>query len=183
MKAALYLRVSSGDQNTDNQLPALEAYAASRGYEVTEVCREEASAWKDGHQRELARLLQDIRSGYRHYDAVLVFALDRLSRQGPLTVLTLIDSFKAYGVKVESLNEPFTALPYGFDSVVYSFLAWVAKYESDRKSQNTRAGLDRARAAGKKLGRPIGKKDSKKRRKKRPVVYRREPVSVGTNTQ
>ena len=73
----------------------------------------------------MCRLLSDIRGGRRKYDAVLVFALDRLSRLGPLAVLTLIDTFKSYGVKVESVNEPFTSLPYGFDSVIYSFLAWV----------------------------------------------------------
>ena len=148
MKAACYLRVSTDGQTTDNQLPSIKAYAASRGYELVEIYRENASAWASGHQHELSRLLSDIRGGRRKYDAVLVFALDRLSRLGPLAVLTLIDSFKSYGVKVESVNEPFTSLPYGFDSVIYSFLAWVAKYESDRKSQNTRAGLARARANG-----------------------------------
>jgi DNA invertase Pin-like site-specific DNA recombinase len=41
MKAAAYLRVSSNDQTTDNQLPAIEAYAASRGYELVEIYRGE----------------------------------------------------------------------------------------------------------------------------------------------
>ena len=183
MKAALYLRVSTTDQTTDNQLLALEAEARKRGYEVAAIYRESESAWKSGHQHELSRLLADVRSGQRKYDVVLVFALDRLSRLGPLAVLTLIDSFKAYGVKVESLQEPFTSLPYGFDSVIYSFLAWVAKYESDRKSQNTRAGLVRARAEGKRLGRPPGRKDSKQRRKKRPVVYRYGGVGINTTVE
>lgn len=140
MKTALYLRVSTESQTTDNQLPALESYAASRGYEITAIYREHESAWKSGHQHELSRLV-------------------------PLAVLTLIDSFKSYGVKVESVQEPFTSLPYGFDSVIYSFLVWVAEYESDRKSQNTRARLDRARAEGKRLSRPPSKKDRKPRRK------------------
>jgi DNA invertase Pin-like site-specific DNA recombinase len=144
---------------------------------------ENESAWKAGHQHELSRLLSDIRGGRRKFDVVLVFALDRLSRLGPLAVLTLIDTFKSYGVKVESVNEPFTSLPYGFDSVIYSFLAWVAKYESDRKSQNTRAGLIRARAEGKRLGRPPGKKDGKPRRKKRPVVFKYGGSSVAAITQ
>lgn len=149
MKAALYLRVSTTTQETDNQLPALQSYCQGKGYEIAETYREEASAWSQGHQKELSRLLDDIRSGRRHYDVLVVWALDRLSRQGPLAVLTLIDSFKSLGVKVESVQEPFTALPYGFDSVIYSFLAWVAKYESDRRSERTLAGLARVKAAGK----------------------------------
>ncbi len=165
MKAALYLRVSTQEQSTDNQLPVLQAYAAGKGYEVAATYAENESAWRNGHQHELAKLLSDIRSGYRHYDILLVWSLDRLSRLGPLAVLTLIDNFKSLGVKVESCQEPFTALPYGFDSVIYSFLAWVARYESDRRSERTLAGLARVKASGVRLGRPPGSKDKDKRKR------------------
>lgn len=143
---ALYLRVSTTEQSTDNQLLALQDYARGRGDDIVATYQENETAWKAGHQRELARLLDDIRSGQRKYDVVLVWALDRLSRQGPLAVLTLIESLKSHGVKVESLQEPFTTLPYGFDSVIYSFLAWVARFESERRSERTLAGLERARS-------------------------------------
>lgn len=172
MKAALYLRVSTTSQEPDNQLPALESYCREHGFEIVGTYTEQASAWSAGHQRELGRLLDDVRSGKRRYEVLLVFALDRLSRQGPAAILNLIAELKNYGVKVISLKEDFTGLPYGFSDVLYSFLAWSAKYESDRKSQNTRAGLERARAAGSILGRPKGKKDTKKRHKKRPVVFK-----------
>ena len=183
MRTAVYLSVSSSEQNSGNQLPGIESKAVELGCEVAEVYRENESAWKNGHQRELGRLLDDIRGGKRKYDILLVWSLDRLSRQGPLAVLTLIDTFKAYGVKVVSVQEPFTSVPYGFGDVIYSFLAWVAKYESDRWSERTKAGLAQAVANGKKLGRPKGSKDSKKRRKKRPVVYRHAPTSVNTSPQ
>lgn len=183
MKAALYLRVSTSEQSTDNQLPALKAYAAKREYDIVATYQENESAWRAGHQAELSRLLDDIRSGKRKYDILLVWSLDRLSRLGPLAVLTLIDTFKNYGVKVESLQEPFTSLPYGFDSVIYSFLAWVAKFESDRRSERTKAGLARALVNGKTLGRPVGKKDSKKRRKKRAVVFKYGGVGVEASPQ
>ena len=45
-------------------------------------------------------------------------------------------------------------------------------FKSDRRSERTKAGLERVKSEGKTLGRPQGSKDSKKRRKKRPVVYR-----------
>ena len=80
-------------------------------------------------------------------------------------MLTLIDGLKACGVKVESVQEPFTSLPYGFSDVIYSFLAWVARYESDRRSERVKAGLARAVKEGRKLGRPKGSKDRKPRRK------------------
>jgi len=172
-KVAIYARVSTEEQSTDNQMLDIERYCDTHGYEVADIYRENESAWKDGHQTELARFISELRGGRRKYEVLVVWALDRLSRQGPLAVLTLIDTLKHYGVKVESVQEPFTSLPYGFDSVIYSFFAWIAKYESDRRSERTRAGLARARASGKTLGRPKGSKDSKPRRKKRPVVLRR----------
>lgn len=181
-KAALYLRVSTEDQTVDNQRPALEVYCQSRGWEIAGTYSENESAWRNGHQAELARLLADLRNG-RRYDVLLVWSLDRLSRLGPLAVLTLIDTLRHYGVKVESVQEPFTNLPYGFDTVVYSFLAWVAKYESDRRSERTRAGLDRVRRQGKVLGRPKGSKDSKPRRKKRSVVLRYGGTGVGSRAE
>ena len=72
MKVALYLRVSTTEQNVDNQLPALEAYADSRGWQIVEVYQENESAWKSGHQKELARLLAEIRRGTRKYDVLLI---------------------------------------------------------------------------------------------------------------
>ncbi len=57
MKAACYLRVSTGQQDVSNQLPAIKAWCESRGYELAEIYAENESAWRVGHQRELARLL------------------------------------------------------------------------------------------------------------------------------
>ncbi len=64
-----------------------------------------------------------------------------------------------------SLKEPFTDLPNGLDSVMYSIVAWVAKFESQRRSERTKAGLVRAVAEGSKLGRPVGSKDKNGRRR------------------
>jgi DNA invertase Pin-like site-specific DNA recombinase len=179
---AAYLRVSTKEQETDNQLPAVIAWAEAHGYnkECVVLYKENESGWRAGHQHELAQLLNDIRRGKRKYDYLVTFALDRLSRQGPAAILNLINELKNYSVKVVSISEPFTDLPFGFDDVLYSFLAWAAKYESDRKSQNTKAGLARTLSAGvtkagkpiEKLGRPTGSKDKQPRRKKRAVIFK-----------
>ncbi|MFC1940052.1 recombinase family protein [Chloroflexota bacterium] len=73
--------------------------------------------------------------------------------------------------------------PGGLDNVMYSLVAWVAKYESDRRSERTKAGLERVRANGKALGRPPGSKDKKKRNKKRPVVFKYGGVGVEASPQ
>src|SRR3989304_2126807 len=111
MRVAFYLRVSTSEQNTDNQLPALEAYAASRGWEVVDVYQENESAWRSGHQKELWRLMNDLKSGRVKADICLVWALDRLSREGPTPILNLVNTFKRYGVRVISYHESWTEAP------------------------------------------------------------------------
>lgn len=163
IRCAFYLRVSSEEQTVENQLPAIKAFAQARGWVIVEVYQEEASAWRSGHQKELSRLLNDLRSGKRKYDHILVWALDRLSRQGPLHVLTLLDTFKQLGAPLVSIQEPWSDAP--FSDAMFSLVAWVARYESERRSERTKAGLERAKAQGVKLGRPPGSKDKKKRRR------------------
>ena len=180
-----YLRVSTKKQETDNQLPAIQAWAESHGYNQAriELYQENESAWVAGHQRELARLLSELRAGRRRYDYLVVFALDRLTRGGIAECLQLINSFELTGCKVVSIKEPWIAEGGPMRDIFAAFVSWAAQYESIRKSQNTKAGLIKARANGVRLGRPPGKKDSKKRIKKRPVVYRLGSPSVVVGTE
>ena len=83
--AAIYCRVSTGGQDPDNQLRVLQEWARARSFQVAEAYCETESAWRDGHQAELARLLRDARRG--RFKVVLVWALDRLSRLGALSIL------------------------------------------------------------------------------------------------
>jgi len=172
MKAACYLRVSTGQQDVSNQLPPIRAWCESRGYELVEIYQENESAWKAGHQHELRRLLNDVRGGRRKFDCLVIWALDRLCRQGIGAVLQLISSFETYGCHVISIQESWTQDTGPMRELFIAIAAWAGKFESDRRSERTKAGLARAVAGGRQLGRPVGKKDGKKRRKKRPVVFR-----------
>jgi len=160
----IYARVSTDEQSAENQTPVLAKWATARGYTVVEVYSESASAWKDGHQKELARLVND--SHRRKFDVVIVWALDRLSRQGALAVLQLVNKLSINGVKVLSYQEPWTEVSGELSSLLYALTAWVAEMESKRRSERTIAGLQRRKAAGVKLGRPVGSLDKKKRREK-----------------
>jgi DNA invertase Pin-like site-specific DNA recombinase len=102
-KMVIYLRVSSNEQTTENQLPALQKWVADRGHELVEVYSENESAWKSGHQRELARLFADLHR--RKVDVCLVWALDRLTREGIARIFELVNRFKDYGVRVISYQE------------------------------------------------------------------------------
>jgi len=167
-RAAIYCRVSTNDQNPENQRMVLTEWVKQRGFEVVAVYEEEESAWKAGHQRELARLLDDARR--RKFDAVLVWALDRLSREGPLAILTLVNRLKSHGVKIFSYQESWTEAPGELGELLYAIAGWVARMESQRRSERTKAGLVKVRAQGKRLGRPLGSKDKRKRMRRQRFI-------------
>lgn len=164
IKAALYLRVSTTEQEIANQLPALADYAKRRGFEIVQVYSENETAWKAGHQAELAKLIEDARKG--EFELLLVWSLDRLSREGALAILSLVDKLKRYGVKVISYQESWTEAPGELAEVLYAITGWVAMTESQRRSERTKAGLERARREGK----PIGKRGPDKKKRKRRSV-------------
>ncbi len=164
-KAVIYARVSTSDQDVSNQLIALEGYARSRDLEIIATYQEEESAWKAGHQKELAKLIKDARAG--KFQVVLVWALDRLSREGSLAILSLVARLGAYKVKVISHQEPWTEAPGELQEILLSLAGWVARMSSQRISERTKAGLVRRAKEGNILGRPPGSADKKKRKRRK----------------
>jgi len=88
----------------------------------------------------------------RRFDAVVVWRLDRLGRNLK-HLITLIDEMQALGIAFVSLNEGIDATtPSG--KLQLHILAAIAEFERARIQERVRAGLARARAQGKGLGRP-----------------------------
>ncbi len=164
MKAVLYLRVSTADQTTDNQLTVLKDWALSRGFEIVAVYKENESAWKAGHQVELKRLLLEAHQS--KFDLVLVWALDRLSREGSAAILNIINALARYKVKVLSYQESWTEAPGELGELLFAIAGWVARMESQRRSERVKAGMARAAAEGKLTHRPKGIKETKKRNRR-----------------
>lgn len=163
-RVAIYARVSTEDQTTDNQIPALEEYCHRYGWTVKKIYSEEASAWRSGRQSELKQLL--IRASHHDYDIVLIWSLDRLTRQGIGMIMQLVSTFKGYGCRVVSLQETWTQQGDGMmDDLLYAIFAWVAEFESKRRSERIKAAIARKRARGEPVGRKVGAKDNGKRKR------------------
>ena len=180
-RCAIWARVSTDDQDASNQLAELRQWAGRRGLEVvTEYALDGASAWKGEHREQLAQALADARTG--QYDVLLVWALDRLSREGVEATLGLLRRFHAAGAPVWSLREPWTetADP-AMAELLTSIYAWMARAESARRSERVRAGLDRRRREGKAVGRQPGAADRKPRKRSGYVArWERERASGET---
>lgn len=161
MKAALYIRNSTSEdrQNPETQLYPLRQYCQDRQLDY-EVFQEFASGAKQSRPK-LDLMMQGVRS--RQFNKVIVWRLDRLGRSLK-HLLQLIEEFRNKDVEFISLQEGFnteTAQGELFFNIAASF----AQFERALIQERINAGLSRAKAEGKRLGRPKGSKDKKRRRK------------------
>jgi DNA invertase Pin-like site-specific DNA recombinase len=167
-RAALYLRVSKGIQTADNQLVPLQEFCRLRSLEIVKTYSENESAWVVGHQHEWARLMKD--AANRHFDYVVVWSLDRVTREGISTIFMRIKALKSNGVTLLSYQEVWLETLGEMADLFIALLSWVAHFESQRRSERTKAGLMRARATGSGRRGP-DKKKRKTRVIKRPVNF------------
>ena len=161
MKVAIYSRVSTQEQRPENQLRQLRDYARALGGEIVKEYIDYASGGKAERENFIA-LLQD--GDKRQFGLLLVWSLDRLSREGISNTLGYLERFKRNGIAVKSLQESWLdTRDEGVGQLLLAIFSWVAQQERKRIVERVKAGLDRAKKEGKKLGRPKGKRDSRKR--------------------
>lgn len=144
MTTIAYVRVSTDDQTTENQRRAIQDR-----YKVTKWFAEEGVSGTvlAAKRPAMAALLQYVREG----DTVVVVAIDRLGRD-TIDVLTTVEALRQKGVSVVSMREGFDlATPAG--RLMLTMLAAVAELERDNIKARQMAGIERARAEGKVLGR------------------------------
>jgi DNA invertase Pin-like site-specific DNA recombinase len=159
VRVAIYARVSTDldtdnprRQDTENQMTELRSFAASQGWEVVAVYEDRVSGGKGRDKRPgFDRMLND--AAKRRFDILLVWSADRLSRQGPYETLDVVKRLSSYGVRFRSLQQPFLDTTNGFGEVLLALFGWLASEERRLISERTKAGLKRARAAGRLPGR------------------------------
>jgi DNA invertase Pin-like site-specific DNA recombinase len=149
-RVAIYARVSTGDQTCDNQLRDLREYCRARGWtEVRELTDTGFSATKE-RRPALDKLIVEVKA--RRVDVVVVAAFDRLGRS-VRHLVTSLELFRHLGVEFISLREQIdTGSPLG--QAVFVIVSAIAELERSLIVERVKSGLRRARAEGKRLGRP-----------------------------
>ena len=148
-RAAIYARVSTLDQEPENQLQELRRYVEARGWTAQEFVDRGVSGAKD-RRPALDRLVNDAKR--RRFDVLVVWRLNRLGRN-LRHLVTLLDDLQALGVAFVSLGEGIDCTtPAG--RLQLHILAALAEFEKSRIAERVRAGLARVRANGTRLGRP-----------------------------
>jgi DNA invertase Pin-like site-specific DNA recombinase len=151
MRAAIYARVSTKDkgQDVENQLVQLRRYARAQRWEIVEYVDHETG--KHADREAFKRMFQA--ATRREIDVVLVWALDRLTREGVYETFAHIRVLTNHGVAFESLTEAHFRTTGPAGELMLAIAAWIAKQERIRISDRTKAGLARARAEGRVGGR------------------------------
>src|SRR5690242_10417337 len=165
-RAALYARVSLDQgQDTENQLAQLRQYCAKCGWEVANEYIDHATGKHSAREQFRAMFAAASR---REFDVVVVWALDRFSREGVMQTFEHIKKLQSQGIQFESYTEPHFRTTGPAGELMIAVAAWIAHQERIRISDRVRAGLERARKSGTRTGKPIG----------RPrVVFRRDQVA------
>jgi len=151
LKAAIYARVSTADQNCEMQLAELREYAQRRGWEVTSEYVDLAQSGAKASRPELDRLMRD--AAQRRFDAVLVWKLDRFGRSVK-NCLDGISLLSSHGVRFLAVSQAIDTDESNPSSrLMLHILASVAEFEREIIRERVMAGVRNARAKGKQIGR------------------------------
>lgn len=157
-RVAIYARVSREEgQEAENQLLELRQFCQPwEGHELYGEYVDRESGRKGRSEREsFDLLLKDAER--RRFDVVLFWALDRFSREGIRKTISYLQRLDACDVAFKSYTEPYLDTDNELVShILVGVLSYFAELEARKISQRTKAGLERARANGKKPGRPSG---------------------------
>lgn len=183
VKAAIWARVSTTDQHTENQVHVLREWAQKRGFAVVAEFVTEDSAWGTNgakgkeFDRQRRLLVRGAKQG--DYQRVLIWALDRLSRRGIKDTIGVLEDLDDAGAVVCSHQEEWleTGDP-RMRELIISVMAWMAQQESARRSERIRNGIARRRRDIEE-GRIDGRIGGGKKGRKMPRVPLRANAAAG----
>ena len=151
-RAAIYGRVSTDGQTTDNQIVALREVAARRGWDIAEVYIDNGISGAKGRDKRpgFDRMLKD--ASRRRFDVVMSWAIDRMGRS-LRDLIEVIEHLEVTGMDLYLDQQNIdTTTPAG--KLLFQVTGAFAEFERSMIRLRVNAGLARARSQGKRLGRP-----------------------------
>ena len=168
-RVAVYVRVSTKDQSVEMQLNDLDRYSKERSLNVFNVYKDNGVSGTKETRPALSELMNDAKK--RKFDIVLVWRFDRFARSTKHLVTALYE-FRHLGIDFISFQENIdTSSPLG--EAIFTIISTMSKLERDIITERVKGGLRKARANGKRLGRPKSEVDTDK-----IVEYRKQNKSI-----
>jgi len=155
LRACLWLRVSTDSKGQDPELQRadLERVCHQRGWEIVKVYEVEESAFGKRPREQFQAMLEEARKG--KFDVLVAWSMDRFSREGEWSVSRIMAALQDWNVQFYSYNEPFLDTTGPFAGFLIPLFAWLARQESIRKGKAVKLGMEKAKAQGKAVGRPV----------------------------
>ena len=151
MIVAIYARVSTSEQELNNQITQLEQLAKFRGYLVHGIYTDKASG-KDGNRPGWQKLLNDAR--HHSFSRVLVVSISRVMRS-VIHLNNCLIELDGYHVDIEASDIGVIDLKSASGKLTFQILGAVAEWEREIIRERTRAGINYRRLKGVQLGRPV----------------------------
>jgi DNA invertase Pin-like site-specific DNA recombinase len=168
-KVAVYVRVSTKDQSVDMQLNDLERYSRERGLDVFKVYEDNGVSGTKETRPALNELMDHAKK--KRFDMVLVWRFDRFARSTKHLV-TALHEFRHLGIDFISFQENIdTSSPLG--EAIFTIISAMSTLERDIIAERVKGGLRKAKAKGKRLGRPRNIVDTDK-----VIEYRKQNKSI-----
>ncbi len=167
MRVGLYARVSTSDKDQDpeTQLLPLREFAAAQGWTTDREYVDRASA-TDLRGRAAWRWLLE-KAAKRQVDLILVWRMDRAFRS-VLDAAQTLQHLREWKVGLRSYSEPWLDTSSAFGEALFHITCAYAQLERSLISERVRAGMERAKRQGKRLGRPRALNDEWER--VRPLI-------------
>ena len=162
---AIYGRVSKDDlgerfQDPNNQIEPLKEFAKSMNWNVKFIFIDKKSG-ADSNRPEFKKMLAEARQ--HHFDLLLVWSLDRFSREPLLNTLSYLQQLKQHNIYLKSYTENIDTREGGTQELIMVILMWLAQEERNKISRRTKAGIELKRKKGEwRGGRPHKLKGGKK---------------------
>ncbi len=149
-RAALYTRVSSGEQNTGAQERALREYVQRRGWKLQQIYRDQGVSGASSKRPALNELLKACRRG--SFDVVVVLKFDRFARSLK-QLMSGLEMCRALGIDFVSVTEAVdTSLPAG--ELVFQMIGAVAQFERSLIAERVKVWVSECASEGKDIGTP-----------------------------
>jgi len=150
-RVAFYLRVSTGSQNVENQRRELHEVADRAGWEVVAVYQDEGISGTKGRDRRPQFDAMLKAATRRKFDMIAAWSLDRLGRSLQ-DLVAFLSELRASGTDL-FLHKQALDTSTAAGKAMFGMVSVFAEFEADIIKERVKAGLARARAEGKRLGR------------------------------
>ncbi len=149
-RVGLYVRVSTHQQTTENQLIELKKLCDRSNYDIVEIYDETVSGTKNNNDRkEFKRMMNDLKK--RKFEKIVVWSLDRLGRKTSelINFLSLCDDYNislyCYKQNINTDDQ--------FGKMFFQFISVISSYENEMRKERQLVGIERKRLQSKKYNR------------------------------